>query len=412
MPEERLAGSFRDGAGHVFTKNGLVHRRITALGVNDYRLLMTSGLYDEATKRGLLVPHKEEQGSDIDGVVILPFQLQLISYPYEWCFSQLKDGALCTLALQELAISQGMSLKDASAYNIQFVDGKPIFIDTSSFAKYEEGEPWRPYRQFCEHFLAPLLLMSRVDPRLGRMQRTFIDGIPVDVAARMVKRSTWLNPWLYMHLRLHGQAKRSSSTTTAKEGRMAKSALLGLLRSLRSALNALTLPNAETEWSDYSSATSYASDAAGHKHELLADYLQSVQPQPGLVWDLGANSGEFSRIFSSQGIPTVAWDGDAAAVERNYTQIRKACEGNLLPLVQDFANPSPALGWANEERMSFVERGPADLVLALALIHHLVIGNSVPLDKVADFFAKCGEWLIIEFVGPPDPRVQQLSTLR
>jgi len=376
---------------------------------------MASGLYSEASESGLLIAHEEvdyPSNESGEGVVLLPTQVRAISYPYEWCFSQLKSAALLMLDLQELALEKGMSLKDATAYNVQFVDSRPIFIDTSSFEEYRDGMTWVAYRQFCEHFLSPLLLMSRVDVRLARLQQCLIDGIPIDLAASMVSRKTWLNPALFMHVGLHGKAQRGGKGGPAKAGTMPKNALLGLLGSLRQAVNALKWTEKGSAWSDYSSATSYGEEAAKHKREIVAGYLAGLDPRPGLVWDLGANAGEFSRIFSSQGILTVAWDGDPAAVEHNYRQTVTDLETNLLPLVQDFSNPSPALGWANEERMAFLERGPADLVVALALIHHLVIGNNVPLPKAAEFFARTGETLIIEFVGPDDPRVKQLTSTR
>jgi ribosomal protein L11 methylase PrmA len=415
VTESRHPSSFRDRAGYVFNSNGLVYRQITTFGEQEYRELMSSGLYAEATKRGLLLSHKEirEDGVGLhEGAVLLPQQIPAISYPYEWCFSQLKDAATLVLDLQELALSKDMSLKDATAYNVQFMDGRPVFIDTSSFEKYREGSVWIAYRQFCEHFLAPLLLMSRVDVRLGRLLESYIDGIPIDLAASMVAKRTWLNPWLYMHVGLHGKAQRSGRESAAKAGVMHRNALLGLLKSLRQAVDGLKWTDRPSQWSDYSSASSYDAEGAKAKHELVASYLQGLPERPKLVWDLGANSGEFSRIFSSQGILTVAWDGDPAAVERNYQKLVGDKDQNLLPLIQDFSNPSSNLGWANEERMSFTQRGPVDLCLALALIHHLVIGNSVPLDKVARFFARIADNLIIEFVDPEDKRVQQLASSR
>ncbi len=376
---------------------------------------MSTGLYQEARTAGLLVNHEVVAGSDLSaeaGITLLPDQIRTISYPYEWCFSQLKAAAVLVLDLQELALAKDLSLKDATAYNIQFVDGRPVFIDTSSFELYRNGMVWPAYRQYCEHFLTPLLLMSRVDVRLGRMLQTFIDGIPVDLAASLVSRKTWINPWLYMHVGLHGKAQRRQSGIARKSGEMPKSALMGLLKSLRQAVQSLSWTERASTWGAYSSASSYDENGSKHKHELLAAYKASLEPAPKLVWDLGANAGEFSRIFSSSGIETVAWDADHAAVEHNYCQIVGATEKNLLPLVQDFSSPSPAIGWCNEERASFMQRGTADLILALALIHHLVIGNSVPLGQAAEFFSRLGPTLVIEFVDPEDPRVKQLTSTR
>ena len=415
MNEGSLPSSFRDSAGYVFKYGDLIHRKITNKGIEDFRKLMSGNLYETATEQGLLLKHKEvslDGESTLDSAVLLPEQLPFVSYPYEWCFSQLKASALLVLDLQELALSHGMTLKDASAYNVQMLRGRPIFIDTSSFEAYHEGSVWNAYRQFCEHFLAPLLLMSRVDDRLSRLLGSFIDGVPVDLAAKLVPKKTWLNPWLYMHVGLHGKAQKSGEKSGAKEGTMPKSALLGLLKSLRQAVEALQPIKRSTQWGDYSSASSYEGDAAQHKHSLVQQYSDGLTESPGVVWDLGANAGEFSRIFSSKGQLTIAWDGDPSAVEQNYTAMASKKEESLIPLVQDFSAPSPSLGWMAQERMSFFDRGPADLSLALALIHHIVIGNSVPLRKVADFFARTAWNLIIEFVGPEDARVKQLLSTR
>jgi hypothetical protein len=409
MPSE-VPGSFRDRAGYVFIENGILKRRITAHGADDYRTCVDSGFHDEAIGAGLLVSHVLESDGP-DGITLVPTSVPFISYPYEWTFSQLKDAAVLTLSLQDMALEHGLALKDASAYNIQFIGSKPIFIDTPSFEKYREGQPWIAYRQFCEHFLSPLLLMAKVDPRLSRLQRTFLDGIPIEIAAKVAPR--WVGPWLSMHVKMHARAKtRGKSQAQSRTAKMSKNALLGLVRSLRQAVESLRPSTAASEWSDYSSASSYDDFAAVHKHELVNAYCDLVAPTARLVWDLGANAGEFSRIFSNRQIRTVAWDYDASAVEQNYCKAAEDNDAYLLPLVLDLTNPSPALGWAHEERMSFLQRGPADVVMALALIHHLVIGNSVPCEKVAAFFASAGKWLILEYVDNEDSRVVQLRSTR
>lgn len=375
---------------------------------------MSSGLYEAATERRILIPHEELPASNTPGreVILLPEQLAFVSYPYEWCFSQFKSSAHLLLDLQELALSHGMSLKDATAFNIQFHKGKPVFIDTSSFEAYREGQVWHAYRQFCEHFLCPMLLMARVDDRLALLLKSSIDGIPVDLAAKLLPKKTWLNPWLYMHIGLHGKSQKERKGGAKGDGGMPKNAMLGLLKSLRQAVDALHWSKADTQWGDYSSASSYSEAGARHKHELVAEYRDLLDAPPAMVWDLGANSGEFSRIFADKGILTVAWDGDPSAVEQNYQAILDKGQQNLVPLIQDFSNPSPGLGWMGTERMSFFERGPVDLVLALALIHHIVIGNNVPFAKAAEFFARVGRTLVIEFVAPEDPRVQELLSTR
>ena len=186
MSKRPIGASFRDPSGFVFKQDGLIHRQINASYLPHYRQLMESGLYQSLVDKGFLVAHEEAPAADGESVVILPEQIPFISYPYEWSFSQLQDAARLTLAVQREALEKGMTLKDASAYNVQFVRGRPILIDTLSFEPYEEGQPWVAYRQFCQHFLAPLALMAKVDIRLGSMSRVYLDGIPLDLAAEIL----------------------------------------------------------------------------------------------------------------------------------------------------------------------------------------------------------------------------------
>lgn len=411
MEADRLPSSFRDPFGYVFRKDLRIYRRILGRGVADFDQLETSGLARELTEGQLILPYKVVQRSDAE-VELLPEQLAFISYPYEWCFSQLKDAALATIEVQERALGCGLSLKDASAFNIQFFRGKPLLIDTSSFELYEEGKPWIAYRQFCEHFLCPLALMSKVSPELGLLRRVHLDGIPVDLAAQILPKKTWFNPWLNLHIKQHAKANshRSESPKTSN-AQIGKSAVLGLLKTLRSAAEGLKWEPQSSTWGDYSSASSYDASAGKAKSEIVATLAAKI-PKPKQVWDIGANFGEFSQIFSQQQIFTVAWDGDINAVEKGYASAKDRKDMHLLPLLQDFTNPSPRLGWAHEERMSFSDRGPVDLCLVLAFIHHMAIGNSVPMEMVAEFLHSFARYLIIEFIDEGDARVKQLRSTR
>lgn len=413
-------GSFRDPSGFVFRRESTLFRQVQNRYREEYDLLMQSGLYQALTEAGLLISHTEERAESAvteDAYRVLrPEYLPFISYPYEWCFSQLRDAALATLHIQKTALSHGMSLKDASAYNIQFRHCRPVFIDTLSFEIYQEGKPWVAYRQFCQHFLAPLALMSQTDIRLGQLLRSNIDGIPLDLAARLLPFATKLNPGLLMHVHLHGAAQKRyeekpvSRSDTA--GRLGKTALMGLLDSLENTVKGLNWKPAGTEWAEYYSHTNYSGPAMEGKRKLVEEMLNTLEPAPVSVWDLGANTGLFSRIASKKGIPTIAWDIDPAAVEKNYLECRESGESNLLPLLEDLANPSPDLGWALQERRSLLRRGPTDLILALALIHHLAIGNNVPLERIAAFFESIGRHLIVEFVPKSDSQVQRLLASR
>jgi hypothetical protein len=407
-----LPGSFRDPSGFLFFREGNLYRQINRDYQDNYEQFIKSGLYDILSSHHLLVPHQDVDIPSEDPKnafkIIRPLQIPFISYPYEWSFSQLKHAALLTLDIQRISLEYGMTLKDASAYNVQFFKGKPVFIDTLSFERYESGKPWIPYRQFCQHFLAPLLIMQDTDIRLGQMLRTCIDGIPLDLTSMLLPKKTWLNFGILMHIHMHAKSERKYANVhiPIKPRKVSKNALLGILDNLTSTIGKMQWQPKGTEWAEYYQDTNYSKGAFEHKKEIVADLLKLANPK--LVWDLGANNGLFSRLASNNKIPTIAFDIDPACVELNYREILQNGEENLLPLLLDLTNPSPAIGWQNEERDSFIGRGPADTVLALALIHHLAIANNIPLDRIAEFFSKICRSLIIEFVPKNDSQVQKM----
>jgi hypothetical protein len=411
------AASFRDPSGFVFTRDEVLYRQVNQAYRQHLDLLLSSGLYERLVETGQLIPHEvvdvPPPQPERAYRILKPEPVRFVSYPYEWCFGQLKDAALTTLAIQSAALEHGMSLKDASAYNVQFHRGRPILIDTLSFEAYREGQPWVAYRQFCQHFLAPLALMAHTDVRLGQLLRVYLDGIPLDLASRLLPGRTRLNPGLAMHVHLHARAQQSSTGRRARSGPssgMGRTALLGLIDSLRSAVEKLTWDPQATPWSDYYQECSYSSQALEHKQQLVRQYLEAIHPRT--VWDLGANTGTFSHTATGLGAFAVAFDSDPGAVETCYRACRDARDANLMPLLLDLTNPSPGLGWELAERASFLDRGPADTVLALALVHHLAIANNSPLARIAAFLAKLGDSLIIEWVPRSDPQVQRMLTTR
>jgi hypothetical protein len=408
--------SFRDPSGFLFTKDGTLYRQINRSYQPDFDLLTSSGLYDALVEKGYLIPHSEAAPelalTDEACKVIEPERIPFIPYPYEWCFGQLKDAALTTLAIQKQAVESGMSLKDASAYNIQFRNGKPILIDTLSFEAYKEGEPWAAYRQFCQHFLAPLALMAYRDIRLGRLLRLYVDGIPLDLASQLLPYRTRFSFGFQIHIHLHAklQQRHADSAQKPRQGNVSKTGHLGLIDSLETLIKKLRWKQADTEWGEYYEATNYSDDAMKQKEDVIRELLQESKPSE--VWDLGANTGRFSRIAEEIGADVISFDLDPVAVEKNYDECRQGKDTRLLPLILDLTNPSPGLGWAARERASIFERGPADTVLALALIHHLAISNNVPFDRLARFFASVCNSLIIEFVPKEDSQVQKLLITR
>lgn len=414
MPDTLSPASFRDPAGFLFTCNGVLLRQINQAGRADHEKFMASGLYDALVRDQLIVAHTTVSGPPLtaDGwQVIQPERLPFVSYPYEWSFSQLRDAALLTLKIAERALDHGLQLKDASAYNILFHGCRPVFIDTLSFAAYRAGEPWPAYRQFCQHFLAPLTLMAYRDIRLGLMLRDHIDGIPLDLAAKLLPLRARLRPSLAAHLVLHARSQRRHADDSARpRGTVNEFQLRALLDNLTGTITSLSWEPRGTEWSDYYADTNYSAAARAAKETTVAGWLAGIKP--GSVLDLGANDGRYSRLAVATGAFTIAADADPAAVEKSYRQGRAAGESNLLPLVIDLANPSPALGWAHEERDALLARGPADCLLALALVHHLALGNNLPLDRIAGFFAAAGRQLIVEFVPKDDSQAQRLLGTR
>ncbi len=415
----REPSSFRDPSGFIFYgPDGSIYRQVNDFYRVAYETLIRSGLYDRLIKAQLLIAHQETDAppQEADGVyrVLQVERLPFISYSYEWCFSQLKDAALLTLQIQKLALAHGMILKDASAYNVQFRAGRPIWIDTLSFDIYKEGEPWVAYRQFCQHFLVPLALMSKTDIRLRHLLRTHLDGIAPEFAVNLLPGKVFLRPGLFFHLYLHAKSQRRASSRPAAKGSslrcMRKDALHLLLKSLESTIQSLKWEPAGTEWIDYYRDDSYTKVALADKVKIVERHLDVVKPAN--VWDFGANTGLYSALASTRGIPTLSMDNDEGAVERQYVKLKKHPDSKRLPLLIDIINPSPSCGWDIQERMSLFERGPADMVFALALVHHLAIGNNVPFSRIAQMLRRVCRYLVIEFVPKADKKVQTMLALR
>ena len=406
--------SFRDPSGFVFRREGILYRQIQPAAAADWDAFLSSGLHERLVADGLLVEHDDAplELAALPGAaaVIRPRELDFISYPYEWCFGQLKDAALLTLELQSRAIEVGLRLKDASAYNVQFDAGRPVLIDSLSFEVAAKTDPWPAYRQFCQHFLAPLALIAHRDARGGLMLRDFIDGIPVDLAAGLLPVRTRLNLGLSAHLHLHAGAQRRAAREApaarpARERRVSETGQLALIDSLRRTVQGLRYEPAG-QWTGYSTSTSYSEGATASKGAIVREMLAAVGGR--MAWDLGANVGVYSAIAAESGYRVVAFDQDAASVEMHWRRVRGQPDLGVLPLIMDLSNPSPALGWALEERASFLERGEPDVIMALALIHHLAIGNNVPLPSVARLFARMSPRAIVEFVPKEDPMTRRL----
>ena len=409
---KREFSSFRDPSGCVFTQDGEIYRSIAPSYFEQYRAFMNE-LYDELIKFNAIVPHEEIHANEHE-ILIRPQQIPFISYPYEWSFGELKDAAILTLKLHRRAMKHNLILKDASAYNIQFHHGRPLLIDTLSFDFYNDGEPWGAYGQFCRHFLAPLLLMQQKDIRLNKLLSLYIDGVPLDLAASLLggKGGFFARQHIVWHsksIEKHESDGRKKLFGSSLKVKISKEKHLALIESLIRGIDSMSLKNVVTEWGEYYKNTNYNQEASDDKKRIVKEFLTLLNPKT--VWDLGANDGTYSRLALENNAEVVAFDIDPVAVERNYQSVKKSHE-SMLPLVLDLTNPSPSIGFANQERTSIIERQTPDCVMALALIHHLAISNNLPLEMLASWFASMTRGLIIEFVPKEDSQVELLLATR
>lgn len=410
--ENRETSSFRDPAGYIYYENNKVYRRINKGYFECYDKLMSSGLYDELVREGYLIKHKEIERND-DYIIIEVERIPFISYPYEWCFEQLKDAAILTLNIQKIALKYDMTLKDASGYNVQFFKGKVIFIDTLSFGMYEEGMPWGAYGQFCRHFMAPLLLMRYVDESSNCLLKNYIDGIPVEFANNILKGRGGFAA--RQHIKWHSKAivKNNDDSVKVKQVNVNKNSVVNIVDMLIRQILKLSRKKVSTEWDKYYDNTNYDDESDKYKINMVKSYLSKISfGEDDVLWDLGANDGKYSRIANEVVSNVISFDIDCNCVNRNYLSVKKDDDNGVLPLILDLTNPSPAIGFGCSERKSLNDRGPVKCVMALALIHHIAISNNVPLRSIADWFSKLGEYLIIEFVPKDDSQVEKLLKTR
>lgn len=416
MPRD--PASYRDPAGHVHLIDGKVYRSILPPGAANYRAARDSGFLAAATRDGRLIAGQEVDRSVLAGeepeaesVVEHP-RLPFISYPYDWSFFGLRAAALLTLDLHLDALRHGLTLSDASAYNVQFNGPHPLFIDYLSVIRYEEGQVWLGYRQFCEHFLNPLLLTAKTGVSFQHWYRGSLDGIPTaDLAALLPFRSK-LNPLIALHTVLQGRMQRSVSaqqTEKARTIRLSSTALANNLRSMRGLVSSLQPPALQnTPWQAYEQNAQYTAEERAAKARFVADVVSASNSRT--VWDLGCNSGAYSEIALQNGAELViGFEPDAGALNAAFRRA-ETHRLNFLPLFVDLTNPSPSAGWMQRERLGVMERPNADVVLCLALLHHLVIGRNLPLAEVLGWLVSLAPTGVLEFVPKSDPMAQQLLT--
>ena len=425
----RDAGSFRDPNGYVFTQEGRVIRAIMPAMDEQFASIYDSGVIHRLAEKGLMVACERLECDDLTlsqftgargetaAALYEHPKVPVLSYPYEWTFSQLKAAGLAHLELQLAALDEGYVLSDATAYNMQFVDGRPIHIDVLSLQPYEEGQPWNGYNQFCRQFLLPLLLEAWAGVSFQSMYRGSIDGIPFeDALAILPRRKLFSSLTGFLHVYLHGRSVTSPSSAEfegkgQKKAHVSKSNYLAILKQLHGFLTDLkSKTGSASYWNSYATKNSYSDDMRDTKLQFVRDWAQRVKPR--LIWDIGGNTGDFSlAAIEAGGGSSVVLDSDLGSLETLYnTRTKQGIP--ILPLRMSLSDPSADIGWKQAERKGLMSRANADGVLALAVIHHLVIGANLPLEEVVDWFLDFAPDGVIEFVPKQDPMVRQLLEMR
>lgn len=416
-------GSFRDRNGRVFYGEDKVYRGLSPHALAQWELLSAAPFFNEFMKKGRIVATEmvtmgsahlpAEIQAERHAAYLRHDRIPFISYPYEWSFGMLKDAAMLQLELLLHALDEGMILKDASAFNFQWVGAKPVFIDIPSFEKLQSGEPWIGYRQFCQLFLYPLFLQAYKDVPFHPWLRGDIDGIEPDQVNRIMSLRDVFKPGVLNHVVLHSkiQSRYESTTRDIKQelnsAGFSKTLIRHNVRKLLTIIQNLKWKRSSSEWSGYTDTHSYDTDDFAEKVDFVRDVVHSG-PAWKMVWDLGSNTGTFSKIAAENASYVVAMDADHLTIERLYLDLRRNDDGNILPLVMNMNAPSPNQGWRGMERKSLENRGTPNLTLCLALIHHIVISANIPLKAFIEWLASLNTHLIIEFVSKSDPMVQKL----
>ena len=401
-------GSFRDPASHVVLGDATVSRLLDERGLEDWRALAGTSFHGEAVADGRLIASEEVEPPEGSAGALEHPRVPVIVYPFEWSFSMLKDAALLQLDLTEAALAEGMILKDATPYNIQFVGGRPQFIDVGSFERYRKGEPWVGYRQFCRQFLYPLMLRAWVGVPFQPWLRGDPEGPTAEQMRHLLPARRRLSPAALGHVelqaraetRLQGEAVRSD---LAQAG-FSSDLIVANVRKLRSLIASLSFAASDRIWSEYHDCTHVGRDRAA-KAEFLGRVVEQLSP--ATVLDLGSNDGHFARVAAGSGAVAVAVDGDEAVLDGMYRSLSPGT--TIVPVLTDLSNPSPAQGWAGIERPALFDRVDPDLVVAYGLIHHLIYTASIPPVLVVEWLASFNAAVVVEFVAPDDPMVKRLT---
>jgi ribosomal protein L11 methylase PrmA len=418
--------SFRDPTARVYHARGRILREITGKAIDDFRFVRSSGLLSRLVEKGWLVDSTEvdpskyqfERGSCRPQALLLEHPvLPFISYPYEWPFRALQRAALLHLDVQLEALAAGATLSDATAYNIQFDGARPIFIDIASLRRYVEGEIWLAHRQFCEQFLNPLLMQAQTGIPYQAWYRGSLEGIPTEQIVRLLPWRSKANWRIFTHVVLQARLQASASSKrpeelrVSSERKLSRTAMIALLRQLRSWIESLRPRGVSaTTWGEYEKSRNYDAGQQREKQRFVAEFVQAVRPRK--LWDLGCNAGEYSFAALDAGAQRViGFDFDQGALAAAFDRAEQS-GAPFLPLFLDAANPSPNQGWRERERQGLQDRADCDALLALAFEHHLTIGRNVPVPDFIGWLTRLAPKGIVEFVDKSDPMVQRMLAMR
>jgi len=408
MESKRNTSSFRDPSGYVFIEDNKVKRIINPIYFEQYKALTDSGFYKTLFDKKYLIPHQEVSKTD-SKISIEASKILFVNYPYEWSFLQYKHAALLTLKIQKLCLENNFTLKDASAFNITFHEGKPIFIDTLSFDFYQENNPWLAYKQFIMHFLGPLILTKYFGQDHLKTLSQNLEGISLQKLSQLLPFKSYFNPTILTNIHLLAKYdKKYESDKKTVNNNLSKASQIKLLDGLYDFISNLSV-NEKTEWDHYYNQINYDEAAYQFKKEVVKDWFLSIKGES--LIDIGGNDGTFSREVKDVAKLIIVADVDPNAVEQNYKQALKNKEKMILPIVADVLNPSANYGFNNEERFSFIDRvkdSNLDGCLALAVIHHITLSGNIPFSLSAQFFSKMAPNLLIEFPTRGDSWVQFL----
>ncbi|MER7459631.1 class I SAM-dependent methyltransferase [Micromonospora sp. NPDC126480] len=410
--------SFRDPANRVFHQGTDVLRGLDERAAADWRALAASDFFPVLLDQGKVCGTVETSPVPQGWAAVLRHErIPFVSHPYEWSHAMLRDAALLHLEILRAALPAGFTTKDGSAYNLQWRGVEPVFIDVGSFTPVRDGEPWAGYRQFCQTMLYPLLLGAHLGLDFQPWLRSRVDGVEADQMRRLFTGRRRFLAGVPTHVHLHDamQRRNARSSTTEVRTQMraagySRDLAVATVRGLQRLVNRLDRPTPASHWIDYQRTCGYTAEDRAVKERFVAAAL-AAGSTARLALDLGANDGRYARLAARHADYVVAVEQDPAVVDGLYRALRAEGERRVLPLVMDLADPSPGGGWRGVERAAFAERARADVVLALAVVHHLAIGRNVPLLEVVDWlagFGAPGARLVVEFVHPEDPMARRL----